>query len=283
MYKVIILDDMTYARYRVKQLLCSENIEVYEAATSFDFFNKLYDNKSEINLIILEVGLNSEDGFEVLRKVNKRNLKIPIMILTKMNTRTDFIRCVKEGTDEYVLKPFENKVFLKRINKLIKPHREIQKVKKTKQVIYLNFQEYVVEQISKAKEKGTKVSIMMVSLIKSNSTLEGEKIEAKEKYLVLIDLLYEKLKYLFKAPDLFEKYGFSNCVGVLSWKDNDPINKIDENIQKEYKKVKNKDVRYKGYEIECTSVTYPEDGGEKEELLDKLTIKMKEKINNNVK
>lgn len=288
MYKIIILDDMPYIRYRVKQLLSNDNIEVYETATSFDFFNKLYDKKGEINLIILEVGLNTEDGFDVLKKVNEKNLKIPIMILTKMNTRTDFIRCIKEGTDEYILKPYDEKEFLKRIVKLIKSndknkeaHKSKKATDKPEKVIYLNFQEYLVQQIEQAREKNTKVSVMMISFIKKDSTLQSEKIEAKEKYLILTNLLYEKLKHLFKVPDLFEKYGLSNFVGIIPWEKDNPTDNIEKNIQKEYVKISENDIRYKDYEVECIFVTYPEHGKDKKELMDKLTIEMKEKINEN--
>jgi DNA-binding response OmpR family regulator len=287
MDKIIMLDDMAYTRYRVKQLLYEEGIEVYEASTSAAFFNKLYEKKDEINLIILEVGLSSEDGFEVLKKIRERELKIPIMILTKMNTRTDFIKCIKEGTIEYILKPFDNKMLVERVNKLIKCYKVDEKpeeiiVEEPEEIIYLNFQEYMIKQISKAKEQETKVSFMMASLIKANATSEGEKIDVKDAYLILTDLLYEGLKELFKAPDLFVKYGFSTFIGILPKYDNDSITKIEESIQEKYKKIKVSDERYNDYSIECVFVTYPEDGHEKQELLDNLMARMKEKIDNSI-
>lgn len=65
---IIILDDMSYMRYRVKDLLEEKDIKVYETSTSFEFFNKLYEKKDNIDLIILELGLTREDGFEVVEK-----------------------------------------------------------------------------------------------------------------------------------------------------------------------------------------------------------------------
>ncbi|NMM64696.1 response regulator [Clostridium sp. P21] len=277
MYKIIILDDMPYIRYRVKELLAKEDIEIYESGTSFDFFNKLYDKKSEINLIILEVGLTSEDGFGVLKKINGLNLKIPIMILTKMNTRIDFIRCIKEGISEYILKPFDPKTFIRKIDKLIVSH---EKGEEPEEIVYLNFQEYMLKQIDRAKKENSKVSIMMVSLVKPNSNLEGEKIEAKERYLILIDLLYEKLKNLFKVPDLFVKHGFSSFAGIIPWEGNSPVNKIEKSIESSYEEIKKKDGRYNEYEIKYVFATYPEDGKEGQSLLDQLDTKMKDKIDN---
>ncbi len=120
MQNIIILDDMSYMRYRVKDLLEEKDIKVYEASTSFEFFNKLYEKKDNIDLIILELGLTREDGFEVVEKIREKNVDIPIVILTKVNTRDAFAKVIQEGISDYILKPFDNKVLLDRIVKTIK-------------------------------------------------------------------------------------------------------------------------------------------------------------------
>ncbi len=117
---IIILDDMSYMRYRVKDLLEEKDIKVYETSTSFEFFNKLYEKKDNIDLIILELGLTREDGFEVVEKIREKNVDIPIVILTKVNTRDAFAKVIREGISDYILKPFDNKVLLDRIVKTIK-------------------------------------------------------------------------------------------------------------------------------------------------------------------
>lgn len=93
---IIILDDMSYMRYRVKDLLEEKDIKVYEASTSFEFFNKLYEKKDNIDLIILELGLTREDGFEVVERIRERNVDIPIVILTKVNTRDAFAKVIRK-------------------------------------------------------------------------------------------------------------------------------------------------------------------------------------------
>ena len=102
MENIIILDDMSYVRYRVKEVLEEKDIKVYEASTSFEFFNKLSEKKDNIDLIILEIGLIREDGIEVIEKIRQKNIDIPVMILTKMNTRESFAKAVKNGASDYV-------------------------------------------------------------------------------------------------------------------------------------------------------------------------------------
>lgn len=272
MYKIIMLDDTAYVRYRVKDILENIGMEVCEAGTSFDFFNKLYDMKRDLNLIILEVGLGSEDGFSVLRKIKGRALNIPVMILTKLNDRSSFIKCIKEGTSDYILKPFNNKMLIDRISKLVVCHENSNK---SEEIIYLNFQQYIVRQIIKCKAESKKFSVIMVSLIKENFTELDEKIDVRDSYLILIDLLYNKLKVIFKTSDLFEKYGLSTFVGVLPDCDEEKVVSIIDNMKLIYTKLKSADKRYSEYALQFSFVVYPQDGEDKQQLLDKLTVKMK--------
>lgn len=272
MYKIIMLDDTAYVRYRVKDILENMDMELCEAGTSFDFFNKLYDIRKELNLIILEVGLSSEDGFSVLRKIKARALNIPVMILTKLNDRNSFIKCIKEGTSDYILKPFNNKMLIDRISKLVICHENSNK---SEEIIYLNFQQYIVRQIIKCKAESKKFSIIMISLIKENFTELDEKIDVRDSYLILIDFLYSKLKVIFKTSELFEKYGLSTFIGVLPDCDEEKVISIIKNMKLIYTKLKLVDKRYSEYALQFSFVVYPQDGDDKQQLLDKLTAKMK--------
>ncbi len=250
MQNIIILDDMSYMRYRVKDLLEEKDIKVYEASTSFEFFNKLYEKKDNIDLIILEVGLTREDGFEVVEKIREKNVDIPIVILTKVNTRDAFAKVIREGISDYILKPFDNKVLLDRIVKTIKESKgskeqvstekesKVQKiyinednentnevkeeVAKEKEIIDFNVKEeelpeefkiYFVDELNKAKTDNTKVSSVIFTLIKN--TDEEEKIDVKESYITLTDVFYKGIKDIFKGPNFITKHGLLTFVGVL--------------------------------------------------------------------
>lgn len=278
MNKVIILDDMIYVRYRVRRVLEDAGIGVYECGSSFEFFNKLYDKIEEINLIILEVGLSNEDGFEVLKKIKAKNLNIPVMILTKLNTREAFIKGIKDGTSEYILKPFNSKELVKRIIKLIKSSKNSDK---PKEIVYLNFQEYIVRQIAKCKAQNKKLSIITISLVKKYYTEQDEKIEVKDSYLMLVDLVYERLRVLFKVPDLFEKCGLSTFIIVLPDCNYGKIVSIVHKIENIYSKIKVMNQKYGEYDLQYSYVIFPDDGTDKNYLMDKLTIKMKTKISKN--
>ncbi|EKS4343705.1 response regulator [Clostridium sporogenes] len=313
MQNIIILDDMSYMRYRVKDLLEEKDIKVYEASTSFEFFNKLYEKKDNIDLIILELGLTREDGFEVVEKIRERNVDIPIVILTKVNTRDAFAKVIREGISDYILKPFDNKVLLDRIVKTIKESKgskeqvstekesKIQKiyinednentneakeeVVKEKEIIDLNVKEeelpeefkiYFVDELNKAKTDNTKVSSVIFTLIKN--TDEEEKIDVKESYITLTDVFYKGIKDIFKGPNFITKHGLLTFVGVLPNCDEDKVEDMKNKIEEKYKMLSLIYPQLSQYHVGYGNVTYPVDGDTVEELLDKLMDKMRENI-----
>lgn len=310
MQNIIILDDMSYMRYRVKDLLEEKDIKVYETSTSFEFFNKLYEKKDNIDLIILELGLTREDGFEVVEKIREKNMDIPIVILTKVNTRDAFAKVIREGISDYILKPFDNKVLLDRIVKTIKESKgqvstekeyKVQKiyinednentnevkeeVVKEKEIIDLNVKEeelpeefkiYFVDELNKAKTDNTKVSSVIFTLIKN--TDEEEKIDVKESYITLTDVFYKGIKDIFKGPNFITKHGLLTFVGVLPNCDEDKVEDMKNKIQEKYKMLSLIYPQLSQYHVGYGNVTYPVDGDTVEELLDKLMDKMRENI-----
>nr|WP_205911053.1 response regulator [Clostridium sporogenes] len=303
---IIILDDMSYMRYRVKDLLEEKDIKVYEASTSFEFFNKFYEKKDNIDLIILELGLTREDGFEVVERIREKNVDIPIVILTKVNTRDAFAKVIREGISDYILKPFDNKILLDRILKTIKESKasqeeilidnkpEVQEIyinedseniNEVKEIIDFNVREeelpeefkiYFVDELNRTKTNDKKVSSVIFTLIKN--TDEEEKIDVKESYITLTEIFYKGIKDVFKAPNFITKHGLLTFVAVLPNYGEERVEEIKNKIQEKYKMLSLIYPQLSKYHVGYGNVTYPIDGNTVEELLDKLMDKMKENI-----
>ncbi|KRU24292.1 signal transduction response regulator [Clostridium sporogenes] len=313
MQNIIILDDMSYMRYRVKDLLEEKDIKVYETSTSFEFFYKLYEKKDNIDLIILELGLTREDGFEVVERIRERNVDIPIVILTKVNTRDAFAKVIREGISDYILKPFDNKVLLDRIVKTIKESKaskeevsignksKVQKIyisednenidkdkeefAKGKEIADFNgieeelpeeFKIYFVDELNKAKTDNTKVSSVVFTLIKN--TDEEEKIDVKESYITLTEVFYKGIKDIFKAPNFITKHGLLTFVALLPNCDEEKVEDMKNRIQEKYKMLSLIYLQLSQYHVGYGNVTYPLDGDTVEALIDKLMDKMRENI-----
>ena len=69
---------------------------------------------SEIDLVILDLGLPGMDGLDVTRRL-RRNSTIPIIVVTARGEETDRIVGLELGADDYVVKPFSPKELVARV------------------------------------------------------------------------------------------------------------------------------------------------------------------------
>ena len=70
---------------------------------------------SQIDLILLDVGLPDFDGREICRLMRKAGVECPIIILTGQDSEADTILGLDVGANDYVTKPFQFSILLARI------------------------------------------------------------------------------------------------------------------------------------------------------------------------
>lgn len=81
------------------------------------------------DLVILDVMLPGQNGFDVCRKIKSNpDLKtIPVIILSAKNEELDMILGLELGADDYVAKPFSPKVLFSRIKAILRRNKEPEK------------------------------------------------------------------------------------------------------------------------------------------------------------
>ena len=73
-----------------------------------------------IDLVILDVVLPNENGYEIAKKIREIDSDIPIIFLTSKNMKDDQISGFNAGGDDYIAKPFDSELLLLRIKALLK-------------------------------------------------------------------------------------------------------------------------------------------------------------------
>ena len=61
----------------------------------------------EFDLLILDISLPKLSGFEVLKRLRARNSRMPVLLLTALDSVTDRVRGLDAGADDYLAKPFQ--------------------------------------------------------------------------------------------------------------------------------------------------------------------------------
>src|SRR5215212_3833504 len=72
------------------------------------------------DLVILDLMLPDIDGYEVLARMRRAGLEMPVVILTARGEEVDKVRGFRTGADDYVTKPFGVMELLVRIQAILR-------------------------------------------------------------------------------------------------------------------------------------------------------------------
>ena len=113
MPNILLVEDDKIIAESMNFALESNGFNVKWCAMGYDALNHL-DNQ-DTDIVLLDIGLPDINGFDVLRKIRKTS-DIPIIIITAMNDDADIVLGLEGlGADDYVTKPFNNRVLIARI------------------------------------------------------------------------------------------------------------------------------------------------------------------------
>lgn len=75
---------------------------------------------NDYDLIILDIMLPKKDGFEVMKEIRSKGIKIPVIMLTAKDDIKDKIHGLDLGADDYITKPFAFSELLARIRAVMR-------------------------------------------------------------------------------------------------------------------------------------------------------------------
>jgi len=104
--KVLIIDDHRLFREGLQSLLQRRNIDVVAAVGDGNEGIKLAKELSP-DVILLDMRMPIIDGISVLIQLRKRELTMPIVILTTSSNEQDLLDALKNGASGYLLKDME--------------------------------------------------------------------------------------------------------------------------------------------------------------------------------
>jgi two-component system copper resistance phosphate regulon response regulator CusR len=114
---LIVEDELRLAEILQKQLQESG----FKADVANDgYVGKRMIENSDYDLVVLDINLPLMNGYELCKEIRKKNSKIPIIMLTALGTSENKLIGFEAGADDYVLKPFDFRELLARINVFLK-------------------------------------------------------------------------------------------------------------------------------------------------------------------
>ena len=133
---ILIVDDDDRIRNLLKDYLAENNYIVSTAENADQAKERLHFLKFDI--IILDVMMPGQNGYDLTKEI-KKQIKVPIILLTAKGEVESRIKGLEIGADDYIGKPFEPRELILRINNIIK------KTKKNEQVRIIKFENVQID------------------------------------------------------------------------------------------------------------------------------------------
>ncbi|MFB5088733.1 response regulator transcription factor [Psychrobacillus sp. PGGUH221] len=117
MTTILVVDDEQDMRKLVEMHLQKAGLQVIQAENGNQAIELL--QSTEIDLILLDVMMSEKDGFAVCEEIRQFS-EVPIIFLTALDAKSDLVKGLQLGGDDYVVKPFTAMELTARINAILR-------------------------------------------------------------------------------------------------------------------------------------------------------------------
>jgi CheY-like chemotaxis protein len=113
---ILVVDDDAQVRWLVRHFLNRESWDVHEAANAAAAMEFL--QQTDVDLLILDLFMPEQDGFEFLRKVRLTEHKFKILAISGYG-EPYLQMAAHAGADAVMMKPFSREEFVDGVTKLL--------------------------------------------------------------------------------------------------------------------------------------------------------------------
>jgi len=116
--RILVVEDEVKLCEQIQQFFADKGFAVDTAHTGRDgyYMGKEYP----IDAAVVDLGLPDFSGIELIKRLRKDKVTIPILILTARSRWQEKVEGLEAGADDYLVKPFHYEELLARINALIR-------------------------------------------------------------------------------------------------------------------------------------------------------------------
>lgn len=118
--RILFLEDSVDLGVVIKQLLEINGFEVEWCVDADSAYSLFLQSHQTFNLLIIDVGLTGLSGFDFVERISKVGYKVPFIFLTARSEKTDRLRGLEYGANDYITKPFDIEELILRIKNIVK-------------------------------------------------------------------------------------------------------------------------------------------------------------------
>jgi two-component system OmpR family response regulator len=115
---ILVVDDHTEIRQSITRYLEKNGLRASAAGDTVEMDARLAHYT--IELLVLDLMMPGEDGLAACARLRRNEQMIPILMLTALGEDDDRIKGLDTGADDYLVKPFNPRELLARINAILR-------------------------------------------------------------------------------------------------------------------------------------------------------------------
>lgn len=115
---VLLVEDDTVIADGIHRNLKAQGMVVDVVNNGIDALSTV--QRSEISVMVLDIGIPGIDGFEVVRRLRGQGNHLPVLLLTARDAIQDRVHGLELGADDYLVKPFATPELVARIKALVR-------------------------------------------------------------------------------------------------------------------------------------------------------------------
>ncbi len=116
-FRVMIVDDELAMRESLAGWLEKEGYQAACAASGPEALERLA--REEYDLLLVDIKMPGMDGLELLQKVRERHPQVLVVMITAYGSIESAVQAMKQGAQDYLLKPFEPEGLMLLIDRLV--------------------------------------------------------------------------------------------------------------------------------------------------------------------
>ncbi|MGD6782003.1 response regulator transcription factor [Sutcliffiella horikoshii] len=120
MAAILVADDDLFIRELIAIYLKKEGYTVFEANDGVEATNIL--SQRTIHLCIIDVMMPNKNGWELCKEIREL-YDLPILMVTAKGESEDKVKGFQQGTDDYIVKPFDTHELIMRVKALLRRYK----------------------------------------------------------------------------------------------------------------------------------------------------------------
>ena len=126
-YHILVIDDDDRIRELLKQFLTKNNFIATTSSNTTEARKEIA--KFVFDLMVVDLMMPNENGIDFLMDIRQKGNRTPAIMLTAMSDIDNKTKCFENGCDDYLVKPFEPKELILRINNILKKNQIVENCK----------------------------------------------------------------------------------------------------------------------------------------------------------